>query len=58
MPSARENSDFAGELIAYWPLDVAVDWIKSNIDPGEVFDEEQLVAWAEENGFVREVGDD
>lgn len=35
-------------------LDSAIDWIKSNLNPDDVFDESDLEAWAEANGYVKE----
>ena len=53
MPGARENEQFKDVIIATWPLDEAVDWIGANMRPDEVFTEEDLVIWADENGFVK-----
>lgn len=31
-----------------------VDWMEKNLDPNDVFTEDQLEKWATENGFVKE----
>lgn len=30
-----------------------VDWVKTNLSPDDVFNENDLVMWAEANGFTR-----
>jgi len=35
-------------------LDQAIEWIKHNLNPQDVFDEEDLIEWAEDNGFFSE----
>jgi len=42
MASARHNEDFGNHLFPADPLDAAIEWIKTNLSPGDVFDEEQL----------------
>lgn len=56
MASVSENEQFVRDTVGY-PLDEAVDWIKGNLTPEEVFTEDQLRWWAEENGFKEEVED-
>jgi len=34
-------------------LDQAIEWIKNNLTPEDVFDEEDLIEWAEDNGFYQ-----
>jgi len=34
-----------------WPLDAAVKWIKENMDPEDVFTQDQLHEWAEFKGY-------
>lgn len=52
MASSFENKQFAEAILPAWPLDEAIDWIKANLSPEDVFDFEQLKAWAEDCGFV------
>lgn len=44
--STRKN--FAEEIFAD-KLEDVISWIKGNLSPEEVFDEDQLEAWAKEN---------
>ena len=37
-------------------LSEALDWIRDNLPPEEVFTESQLQAWAVENGYVVDEG--
>lgn len=32
-------------------LELAIDWIKVNLEPEDVFESHQLELWAERNGF-------
>ena len=36
------------------PVDIVVEWVQKHLNPDDVFDENQLAEWAEENGFVKE----
>ncbi len=53
MANYNERKSFIRDIIADDLLDMAIDWIKSNMNPDEVFDESQLEEWAENNDFVR-----
>lgn len=35
-------------------LESVLDWVRDNYTPDEVFDEDVLMEWAEENGYVLE----
>lgn len=35
-------------------LDDVIDFIRRNLDPDDVFSDNQLENWAEKNGFVKE----
>lgn len=50
--SSQENKQFNQDVLPQWLLDDAVDWIKSNMNPDDVFDSRELEIWAEENGFI------
>lgn len=32
-------------------LDEVIEWIKNNLNPEDVFDEDDLIEWAEDNGY-------
>jgi len=49
MASARHNADFAKQLFPADPLDAAIEWIKANLSPDDVFDEDQLAEHARNN---------
>jgi hypothetical protein len=49
MASARHNADFANHLFPADLLDAAIEWIKANLSPDDVFDEDQLAEHARNN---------
>lgn len=57
MTTSSQDRDFRDEIFGTEKLEVAIDWISTNMSPADVFDEELLQAWAEENGYVK-AGDD
>ena len=46
MATALQNASFASDLLPQYPLDDAIDWIKNNLEPDDVFDETTLERWA------------
>jgi hypothetical protein len=55
MASARHNADFANHLFPTDPLDTAIEWIKANLSPDDVFDEEALAEHARNNMEIDDV---
>ncbi len=55
MATASQNRDFADEMLVKYPLDQAIEWIKANLSPGDVFDEEQLAEHARNNIEIDDV---
>jgi len=53
MATEEQNKKFTGSLLVQWPLDEAIDWIKANLSPEDVFDEDELSEWATDRGFVK-----
>ena len=49
--TVRQNSEFVSAVISSFLLEDAIEWIKSNLNPEDVFDEKSLATWAEENGY-------
>jgi len=49
----KENEDFAREMLETDPLDRAIEWIKNNLEPEDVFSDEQLLDWAYGYGMKR-----
>lgn len=54
--NASENERFRSDVLTppTWPLDDAIDWIAGNLDPTDVFTNEQLDRWARDAGYVKE----
>lgn len=52
--NSHANQQFIKELVGDDLLDRAVEYIKDNIRPEDIFSEEELGEWAEDNGFVKE----
>jgi diadenosine tetraphosphatase ApaH/serine/threonine PP2A family protein phosphatase len=49
MSTRQERADFIADTIHPDLLDDAIQWIKTHLSPGEVFDDSQLIDWAHEN---------
>jgi hypothetical protein len=62
MPTQREDSEFAEVMkdsvdevkMSNTSLDNAIDWISSNLNPDEVFNDKALKEWAESNGYTKD----
>lgn len=52
MASYEERLNFISDVISYDLLDDAIEWIKGNLHPEEVFDDHELKQWAEDNNFT------
>ena len=55
MASTQHNADFANHLFPVDPLDTAIQWIKANLSPDNVFDEKQLAEHARNNIEIDDV---
>lgn len=55
MDSRKENS--LREYSVTVDGSSVIEWIQENCAPDEVFSEEQLIEWAENNGFVKKDSD-
>ena len=53
MTTLTERRKFIAETISEDLLDGAIDWIRTNMEPDEIFEERVLDQWAEDNGFVK-----
>lgn len=53
----EEKMNFLKSVISEDLLADALDWVRANLNPDDVFDEDDLRIWAKENGF-EEVYDD
>jgi hypothetical protein len=62
MPTNQQDKDFAEEMrdsvdevkMSSGALDNAIYWIARNLNPDDVFEEKDLNAWAEANGYSKE----
>lgn len=54
MTSAREDREFLDKMMDFLRndhmLETAIEWIRSNMSPEDVFHERDLESWAEGNG--------
>jgi len=55
MATARQNGDFANHLFPSDPLDTAIEWIKANLSPGDVFEEDEIARHAAANIEIDDV---
>ena len=53
MATWKENKEFSESILPQYPLDEAITWIESNLEPEDVFSENKLGVWALYHGFVR-----
>lgn len=51
----RQDKEFLEELIPETLLEKAIEWIKSNMEPQDVFEEEQLMDWAEREQLINQI---
>lgn len=55
MPSTKDNEKFRDSLfIGKSLLDDALEWIRDNMKPDQVFGDNELGEWANDNGYVKE----
>lgn len=53
MTSDRQDKAFVEYLISSALLEDAIDWVKSNMEPEDVFSTQQLSEWAINSDFVK-----
>jgi hypothetical protein len=58
MTTSRQDKEFVESVISRTLLEDAIDWIKSNMSPGDVFSDSDLADWADSNGYIKDNGDD
>ena len=54
--SYLQDKTFRDALIDTSLLENAIEWIASNMEPEDVFDEAKLRTWAKDMGFVEDNG--
>ena len=52
--SARQDSDFISEVISSTLLEQAMQFIADNFEPEDIFEEDVMKEWANENGYIKE----
>ena len=55
MATYDENKRFVADLLSASLLDDAVHWIRNNLSPEEVFDDDQLIEYVKESADVDDV---
>lgn len=55
--SHKKNKDFVTAIFSQYLLNDAIDWVKANLEPEDVFDDEKLeewaMVWADNNGYIK-----
>jgi hypothetical protein len=52
MTTASQDRQFLTEVVGTRLLEEAIDWIKNNLEPEDVFSDEKLHQWATNNDYV------
>lgn len=53
MANRKQNDAFHEHMRAEWPLDDAIEWIKNNLSPEDVFSIADLDVWAAESDYTK-----
>ena len=53
MANYKQNKAFGEHMLPKDPLDEAIEWIRENLLPEDVFPPVVLIDWALDNGFVK-----
>jgi len=56
MANSQQNEKFGKQILVQWPLDEALEWIRSHLEPEDVFELQTLRAWAEDNNYELRLG--
>ena len=57
-PEIGDERAFCRDILPQNLLEASADWIRENVDPSDVFRQEDLESWAEENGYTKEDDDE
>lgn len=52
--SARQDSNFINEMFSTTLLEQAMQFIVDNFEPEDIFEEDVMKQWAEDNGYIKE----
>ena len=54
MTTIKQDEDFLSSVVGKGLLESAIDWIQSNLQPEEVFNDTALDIWATNQGYQKE----
>lgn len=54
MTTAKQDRDFIEFVVTPYLLEMSIQWISENMEPRDVFSQEDLARWAKRNGYVKE----
>ncbi len=54
MTMGSKERQFIEDIFGWNTYDNIIDWIQRNLNPDDVFGEDQLMDWAEDNGYTHE----
>lgn len=52
--STRQDSNFISEMFSSTLLEQAMQFIADNFEPEDIFEEDVMKQWAEDNGYIKE----
>ena len=52
--STRQDSNFISEMFSSTLLEQAMQFIAENFKPEDIFEEDEMKEWANENGYIKE----
>ena len=50
--TVKQDRDFIDNLISSDMLELAIEWIRDNLEPEDVFTDEQLGQWAVDSDYL------
>ena len=57
MTTARQDINFIESIVRADTLELAIEWIRKNLVPEDVFSQEDLEYWATDNEYTKENSD-
>ena len=52
--NTKMNNAFIADMLGVTFLDNAVEWVGDNLEPQEVFDNEDLIVWVSDHGLTND----
>lgn len=53
-PTWRQDEGFIHDVLGSTILESAISWIINSFEPADIYPKDELAAWAEANGYVKE----